>query len=102
MSKEFRAITFTHEEGMDAIATLVRAMHTDLAEARASDIYYKTTGPDITATLHIGGRAVLVEAHEITAALIRYARKSGIPLPRTARKLIEENSKELTLKLWLD
>lgn len=102
MSKEFRAITFTHEESMEAIATLVRAVNADLADARASDIYYKTTGPDITATLHIGGRAMLVEAHEITAALIRFARKRRIPLPRDARKLIEENNKELTLKLWLD
>jgi len=80
----------------------VRAMNADLGDARASDIYYKSTGPDITATLHIGGRAVLVEAHEITAALIRYARQQRIPLPRNARKAIEENNKSLILKLWLE
>ncbi|GAB4124882.1 MAG: hypothetical protein Kow00104_09460 [Rhodothalassiaceae bacterium] len=98
MPKEYREITFDMEEIGEAMLDYAAAQSPELSIERTSDIRVETDGLAI----------VFDEEHEmrfsqleITAALIRHAKKIGVPVARKARKALVPGKSGITLRLWL-
>lgn len=101
MAREYREIRFTDDE-------LARALH-DYAQAQTPDSPLRNpngvqivTEPELSVSLKFGQERSSYNAAETTAAILRFARKTGIPIARRARKGLAVKDGELMLRLWLD
>lgn len=101
MPREYREIHFSRSELAEALHDYTR-LQTQAAHPGNPSIQSIAGPPEVSITLQAGRETVVYNAPEITAALIRLAKKIGVPLPREARKALDVSEEDLTLKLWID
>jgi len=101
MPSEYREIRFSHDE-------LARALY-DYAATQSPDSSPKNPNsleiaaePEVSVSLCFGNEPVSYSALETTAAILRHAKRLGVPIARRARKALSVEHETLVLKLWLD
>ncbi len=100
MPKEYREIVFSEEEVAAALTEYARSRAPNAPLIRAENLSIAGED-DAVVTVRFGYEKREYTAPEITAALIRYARSIGLPLPRTSRKAVAGGSGEIRLRLWI-
>lgn len=101
MPREHREITFTAAELSQALHDYARLQ---MPEANPSPprIERMVAEPEFSVVMQFGGERIAYGGAEVTAALIRFAKKIGVPLPRQSRKALNTADNEITLRLWID
>jgi len=101
MPSEYREIRFTEEE-------IARALH-DYAQTQSPDSPLRNpaglqlkTDPEVSISLRFGHEPASYSAAEITAAVLRFARKIGVPIARRSRKALAVKGDHLILRLWTE
>jgi len=102
MPSEYREIRFSNDE-------VARALH-EYAAAQSGQGPPKNPNsltierePEVSVKLRFGNDpAVTYSALETTAAILRLAKRIGVPIARRARKALTVDDEALVLKLWID
>lgn len=100
MPREHREIVFSRQELSQALYDYARLQKPD-ADIGNPKIASIAGAPEVSVTVQFGGEEIAYGAAEVTAALIRYAKKIGLPLARDAQKALSAGEDELVLELWL-
>jgi len=101
MPREYREITFSYTELVSAMQAYACSRDEHLPRQMPTKVELRD-GEENSAILIFGQDHIRLETIEITAALIAYARKIGVPLPRSARKTLEIVGETALLKTWID
>ncbi len=101
MPSEYREIKFTQAELIEALENYQKAQTPNAPPLRPSGLKFSN---DIHAFVSVrsGDNSREFSAAEVTAALIRFARKICIPIARGARKAVGAHPGGVVLKLWLE
>lgn len=100
MPKEYREISFTFEEVGEAMLDHAMVQAPELTLGPPRDIKL-LSGESSGLSVVFGEEEMRFTPLEITAALIRLAKKIGVPVARKARKALAPGNGVITLKLWL-
>lgn len=99
--KEYREIIFTRTEVIQALYDYAYQRTPAFPPGRAHNLHVQRD-EGVSAAIMFGEKKTAFEAHEITAALIRYAKKVHVPLPRQSTKSLGIVEEGLVLKLRID
>lgn len=101
MPSEYREIRFTGEELARALYDYAKAQNPQAPLRNPKDLHLKAE-PEVSASLRFGQESASYSAAEVTAAILRFARKIGVPIAKRSRKALVAKDGDLMLKLWLD
>ncbi|MFQ5347349.1 MAG: hypothetical protein ACE5ED_05845 [Rhodothalassiaceae bacterium] len=101
MATEYREIKFTQAELIEALEGFCKATAPDTPAVRPAGIKFTNTS-DSFVSVRCGDNDRTFSAAEVTAALIRFARKVCIPIARGARKAVGADHGGIVLKLWIE
>jgi len=101
MPSEYREIRFAGDELARALYDYAKAQSPESRLHNPNDLRLKTD-PEISVSLRFGSESASYSATEITAAILRFSRKIGVPIAKRSRKALAVKDGDLVLKLWLD
>lgn len=94
---ELRDIVFTPKEARDALHAYAQMQEMEI-DGKPLDVQL-TEGTDVIARLIFDKGQLSFSTHEVTAALLLYAQRSNIPIPRRAQKELRVHKGQLGLRL---
>jgi len=101
MPSEYREIRFSGDELARALHDYALAQNPESPPRNPNGLKI-TSEPEIAVSLKFGNDHSTYSAAETTAAILRFARKTGVPIARRARKALAVKDNDLVLKLWID
>ncbi len=103
MATEYREIVFSLQELGQAIQSYRSVQNPELPVRRPMGIRIESD-PEITfhARFEYDEDEESFTALQITAALIRHAKATGVPVARNSRKALSIRKNSVMLQLWID